>query len=143
MSPITIQVGESTPRGSSTDIRSGSRIFSGDIEVIDGEDVDVAELFTQNAGEIKKTLIEVAETCVPPKAGDRLANLVYRCPTCLGPIPVCGGSQFYDGDDKNPTSEVFSKETFSNLNKVSESLEVTGATRTSERKPNAARPAVR
>lgn len=97
--------------------------FHSGIEIPQGEDVDLAELYTQDPVEVKQSLVEVAETCIPPKAGDRLANLVCRCLTCLDPTPMYGGSRFHDGTDMNQTSDKFVNEILSQFNKLLEVLE--------------------
>ncbi|KAF8851437.1 hypothetical protein BDZ45DRAFT_750709 [Acephala macrosclerotiorum] len=97
--------------------------FHDGIEIRDGEDVDLAELCTRDPVEVKETLVEVAKTCVPPKAGDRLANLVCRCLTCLDPTPMYGGSRFHDGNDRNQTSKKFAQEILSDFNLLLKGLE--------------------
>ncbi|KAK0723479.1 hypothetical protein B0T26DRAFT_675043 [Lasiosphaeria miniovina] len=95
-----------------------------DASVDASEDADLADLYTRDAGNIQATLIDMAETLVPPSAGDRLARLVCRCLTCLDPVPMYGGSRFHDGDDKNKVSQAFSAEIFSDLNTMLSALEV-------------------
>lgn len=102
--------------------------FDVDVEIpLEGE-VDLAALFTQDANKTKETIIEIAETSLALPAGDRLANLVCRCLTCLDPVPMYGGSRFHDGDNKYQISEAFSQEIFSDLNKALDALEVASAT---------------
>ncbi|KAK3295859.1 uncharacterized protein B0H64DRAFT_157549 [Chaetomium fimeti] len=102
--------------------------FDTKVEIpLDG-DVDLAQLFTQDPNEIKETIIEIAKTRLALHAGDRLANLVCRCLTCLDPVPMYGGSRFHDGDNKNQISETFSREIFSDLNKLLDVLEVAAST---------------
>lgn len=91
------------------------------------EDDDLAALFTQDAGHVKETLVEVAETGVPPRAGDRLAGLVCRCLTCLDPVPMYGGTRFRGGGDGEGVAEAFSREIFDDLSKVLGALEVASA----------------
>jgi hypothetical protein len=103
-----------------------NKTFDADIDFAKQSDVELSTtaMFTQNADEIKETLVDVAETCVPAHAGDRLANLVCRCLTCLDAVPMYGGSQFHEGDDKNQVSETFSQEIFADLNKLLDALDV-------------------
>ncbi|KAK4039693.1 hypothetical protein C8A01DRAFT_36317 [Parachaetomium inaequale] len=97
--------------------------FDADIDIAEDGEENVAMMFTDDADEIKETLLEVAKTFVAPHAGDRLANLVCRCLTCLDAVPMYGGSRFHEGDDKNHVSETFSQEIFADLNKLLDALE--------------------
>ncbi|KAH6636470.1 hypothetical protein F5144DRAFT_546575 [Chaetomium tenue] len=102
--------------------------FDADVEMpLDG-DVDLSRLFTQDAEKIKETIIDIAETTVAIHAGDRLANLVCRCLTCLDTVPMYGGSRFHDGDNKNQISEAFSQEILSDLSRILDALDVASTT---------------
>ena len=101
--------------------------FDADIPI--AEDSDLASLFTQDAAHVKATLVEVAETGVPPKAGDRLAELVCRCLTCLDDVPMYGGTRFRGGGGEEGVAEAFSREIFEDLSKVLGALEVASASK--------------
>lgn len=98
--------------------------FDANVEISEDGDADLAKLFTQDANEIKETIIEVAETRLAPHAGDRLVNLVCRCLSCLDPVSKYGGSRFHDIEGKTQIAEAFSQEIFSDLSRILDALDV-------------------
>jgi len=88
-----------------------------DLDDDDDDEVSLAELYTQNSKEVQCTLMEMAKTLGAKKAGDRMANLVHRCLTCLDP-PADGGRAFSASQDNNIIAENFHNEVFDDFNKL-------------------------
>ncbi|KAI1444833.1 hypothetical protein F5Y02DRAFT_427421 [Annulohypoxylon stygium] len=75
----------------------------------------VTSLYTRKASEVQNTLISMTKTYVPKRAGNRMANLIHQCLTCLDPEsgPFTASSQ-----DMKVAAENFRNEIFEDFNKL-------------------------
>ncbi|KAI1092468.1 hypothetical protein F5B19DRAFT_201679 [Rostrohypoxylon terebratum] len=84
-------------------------------DLSDDEDtISLASLYTQDAKEVQNTLVSMAKTYVPKRAGNRMASLIHRCLTCLDPE----SGPFTASPDKKVVAENFRNEIFEDFNKL-------------------------
>jgi hypothetical protein len=88
--------------------------FPGEAEDEEDGGPSEAELYTYNAEHTKKTLEIMAQSLVAKKAGETMANLVYRC---ISGVFQPGNNQIQT-EEKDQVAEQFANDVFDDFNKL-------------------------